>query len=82
MATTMAETASMVVEVVEALGFLLALPVQVEPVCLAEQDQLAQLVEQPVPQVQHQQVDQAVQKVVVPEQAVQVAYNLPTGKII
>jgi hypothetical protein len=45
MATTMAETASMVVEVVEALGFLLALPVQVEPVCLAEQDQLAQLVE-------------------------------------
>jgi hypothetical protein len=35
-----------------------------------------------VPQVQHQQVDQVAQKAVVPEQAVQVAYNLPTGKII
>jgi hypothetical protein len=35
-----------------------------------------------VPQVQHQQVDQAVQKVVVPELAVQVAYNLPIGKIL
>jgi hypothetical protein len=42
MATTMAETASMVAEVVVALGFLLELPVQVELVCSAEQDQLAQ----------------------------------------
>jgi hypothetical protein len=35
-----------------------------------------------VPQVQHQQADQAVQKVAVLEQAVQVAYNLPIGKIL
>jgi hypothetical protein len=52
---------------------------QVEPVCLAEQDQQEPQAVLPVQQAQHLRVDRVAQKAVDQVQVEQVAYNLHIG---
>jgi hypothetical protein len=81
-ATMTAAIVSMVEVEVEEPTLLPALHHLVEQVCSVEPDQMVQLTVQPVQQEQHQQVDLAAQKAVVPVQVAADEYNLHIGKRI